>query len=201
MPRSLLLHTCCGPCMTQSLNVLTGLDGWEKSLDEKPDFKIAVSFFNPNISPREEYRKRKDEIKKVVSLLKVKNTEVLDNYQNEEEEIVRWLMAVKGLENEPEKGKRCWVCFEYRLQKTFETAVNLGIKCVATTLTLSPMKDSAVINAIGKKLSEQTGIRYIKSDFKKNNGYQKSIQLSKDMGIYRQNYCGCQFSLPKDNSL
>ena len=131
-------------------------------------FSITVLFYNPNISPAAEYQKRVDEIKRLIS--------------------------VKGLENEPEGGKRCHVCYELRLHEAAVVAKELGYDYFTTTLSISPLKDADKLNEIGKKLSDEYAISYLYSDFKKKNGYKRSIELSKEYKLYRQNFCGCVFS-------
>ncbi len=148
-------------------------------------------FYNPNISPAAEYQKRVDEIKRLISELPAKNKISLIEGRYLPEE---FYTSVKGLENEPEGGKRCHVCYELRLHKAAVVAKELGYDYFTTTLSISPLKDADKLNEIGKKLSDEYAISYLYSDFKKKNGYKRSIELSKEYKLYRQNFCGCVFS-------
>ena len=148
-------------------------------------------FYNPNISPAAEYQKRVDEIKRLISELPAKNKISLIEGRYLPEE---FYTSVKGLENEPEGGKRCHVCYELRLHEAAVVAKELGYDYFTTTLSISPLKDADKLNEIGKKLSDEYGISYLYSDFKKKNGYKRSIELSKEYNLYRQNFCGCVFS-------
>ncbi|MBI2129350.1 epoxyqueuosine reductase QueH [Candidatus Woesearchaeota archaeon] len=171
----LLLHVCCAPCSTHAIEFL------------KSRYDLVLFFSNSNICPEEEFDKRSENAKKIaeVSDLKI----VFDDYKHKE-----WLEFVKGLENEPERGKRCWKCFEFNLRKTAEKARELGFDCFTTTLTISPHKDSKKIFEIGKNL--ETGeIRFLDIDFKKKDGFKHSVELAKKHDLYRQRYCGCEFSL------
>lgn len=174
----LLLHSCCGPCSTTCISFLTKY------------FDVTVFYYNPNIEPEAEYVKRKNEQIKFLNHFKGQNKiDFLDcDYDNES-----FSKAVKGLETEPEGGKRCSVCFALRLNKTAEVAKNKGYDYFGTTLTVSPHKNSQVINEIGEKISQKVGIPFLYSDFKKQDGYKKSIELSKKYELYRQNYCGCHY--------
>ena len=176
--QKLLLHACCGPCMVSCIS---------KLID---NFKITVYFYNPNIDTTEEYLKREQEIKK---LCKIFNLDCLSESHRKNE----FISIASGLENEPERGKRCNKCFDLRLNKTAEKCKQLGFDYFATTLTLSPLKNASLINQIGKEIEEKTGIKYLVSDFKKRGGYLESINLSKKYNLYRQNYCGCEFSKNK----
>lgn len=170
----LLLHSCCGPCSTYVIDYL------------KDYFKITVLFYNPNIEPREEYNKRKEEQLKI---LKNYNIPFLESdYENN---IFRCI--VKGHEKDKEGGERCHLCYELRIKKTRDLAIKLGFEYFCTTLTVSPYKDAQIINLIGKKLSNDK-VKWLESDFKKKEGYKKSIELSHKYSLYRQNYCGCLFS-------
>ncbi len=152
-------------------------------------FDITLLFYNPNMDNREEYDKRKNELLRLVreAGFPVK-VEVLEHdpenfYEN-----------VKGLENEPEGGKRCFICYELRLRRAAMYASDNGFDYFTTTLSISPLKNAEKINEIGQKLAEEYGIRHLPSDFKKKNGYLRSIELSKEYGLYRQDYCGCVYS-------
>ena len=178
VPR-LLLHSCCAPCSSYVISYLTNY------------FKITILYYNPNISPYEEYNKRKNEqirlLDEIDSLYKV---EFMDcDYENDiyEEKIC-------GLENEPERGKRCDICFRLRLEKTAKLAKNNSFDYFGTTLTVSPYKNAILINEIGEVLEKKYGVKFLISDFKKKDGYKKSIELSKKYQLYRQDYCGCKYS-------
>ena len=176
---TLLLHACCAPCSSYCLEYLSQY------------FSITVLFYNPNISPAEEYQKRVDEIRRLISELPAKNKISLIEGRYLPEE---FYSSVKGLELEPEGGKRCPVCFELRLREAALTAKKLGFDYFTTTLSISPLKDAEKLNDIGKMLSDVFGAAYLFSDFKKKNGYKRSIELSREYNLYRQNFCGCVFS-------
>lgn len=176
---SLLLHSCCAPCSSYVLEYLSDY------------FNIFVLYYNPNISPKEEYLHRLNEEKRLISEMTFKNpVSNLDCTYDKRE----YFDCVKGLEREPEGGKRCEKCFDLRLSYTAKTAKEKGFDFFATTLTISPLKNARLINEIGEKLGEQYGVKYLCSDFKKKEGYKRSIILSKEYNLYRQNYCGCVFS-------
>ncbi len=175
---TLLLHSCCGPCSSYVLEHLSEY------------FKITIYFYNPNIYPNDEYKKRLNEQKKLINLIKTKYP---INFIEGKYEPNIFFKKIKGLENELEGGKRCFKCFELRLKETFKLAKELNFDYFTTTLTVSPYKNSIVINEIGKKL-EDSFVKFLSSNFKKNDGYKSSIELSKKYNLYRQNYCGCQFS-------
>lgn len=195
MKRKLLLHTCCAPCLSQCLMVLGGMDKWEKVLPKKEDYSITILFDNPNIYPEEEYRKRKSELVKFLKTFSEKffHVEMLEDQSEKRRD--GFLEFAKKYPLEKEKGTRCTLCYEYRLHETFERAKKEGFDIVATTLTLSPLKDGDKVNKIGQNLSSSFKIEYLKSNFKKNDGFKKSIELCKEYKIYRQNYCGCAFSI------
>ena len=172
----LLLHSCCGPCSTSVIEKL------------KDYFDITVFYYNPNIEPKEEYEKRKKEQMKVLERHNLKYLDV--DYENKE-----FKEIAKGLETEKEGGKRCHKCFLLRLKKTAEKAKENNFAYFTTTLTVSPYKNSEVINKIGLFLEKEYGVKYLVSDFKKRDGYKRSIELSKEYGLYRQHYCGCFYSL------
>lgn len=176
---SLLLHACCAPCSSYCLEYLSQY------------FSITVLFYNPNISPETEYNKRVDEIRRLLDGLPVKNKVSLIEGRYLPSEFYN---SVKGLEKEPEGGKRCHVCYELRLREAAITAKELGFDYFTTTLSISPLKDAEKLNEIGKKLSDEYGVAYLYSDFKKKNGYKRSIELSREYKLYRQNFCGCVFS-------
>lgn len=175
---TLLLHCCCAPCSSYVLEYL------------KDYFKITCLFYNPNISPLQEYLFRKEELLRYINTAhKGENIPVLDcDYDSD-----LFYTAAKGLENAPEGGERCRQCFTLRLKKTVELA-DKKYDYVATTLTISPLKNAQLLNQIGEELCCDKSVCWLPSDFKKRGGYQRSIQLSKEHQLYRQNYCGCIFS-------
>lgn len=181
---TILLHSCCAPC---SSHVITFL---------KDYFDITIIYYNPNIYPYEEYKKRKDEQIRLLNEIKSKNKlNIIDcDYDNNIYE-----ETIKGLEKEKEGGSRCYKCFWLRLDKTAQIAKENNYDYFSTTLTISPYKNSTVINEIGKKLETIYNITWLYSDYKKKDGYKKSIQLSKEYNLYRQNYCGCIYSKRIDN--
>jgi predicted adenine nucleotide alpha hydrolase (AANH) superfamily ATPase len=147
-------------------------------------------FYNPNIYPIEEYEKRANSLKKLAARINLDY--VIGAYETEE-----WYMQIQGLENEPENGKRCKVCYEMRLIQTAQAAKARGYECFATTLTISPYKPAPVIDPIGRRVGERHGIEFLERDFKKHNGFQRSVLLSKEYELYRQSYCGCEYSAAK----
>lgn len=175
----LLLHACCAPCSSYCLEYLSQY------------FEIIILYYNPNISLKEEYEYRLQEEKRLISLMEFKNpVTIIDGEYNTQD----FFKAVKGLENEPEGGKRCEKCFVLRLEKSAVMAKKLDCDYFSTTLTISPLKNAQVINSIGDELSKRYGVKWLFSDFKKREGYKRSIILSKKYDLYRQNYCGCVFS-------
>lgn len=176
---TLLLHACCAPCSSYVLEYLHKY------------FEITIDFYNPNIFPKEEYVYRAEEIDRLIREMNIENeTElIIEEYHPQE-----FFDMAKGLENEPETGKRCFRCYELRLRKAAKTAKDRGFDYFTTTLSISPLKNAEKLNEIGKKLSEEYGISYLFSDFKKKNGYKRSIELSKEYNLYRQNFCGCVYS-------
>jgi predicted adenine nucleotide alpha hydrolase (AANH) superfamily ATPase len=177
------LHSCCGPCSSYCL----------KALSEH--FLVTLHWFNPNIYPLEEYQKRLDTQRQLLRKMQTKNpVELLcDEYLTDE-----FYLAVKGLENEREGGARCEKCFIQRLEKTAQMAKEQGFDFFTTTLTVSPHKNATLINQIGQELAEKYDVKFLPSDFKKKNGYLQSIELSQKYELYRQNYCGCVYSLNLD---
>lgn len=171
----LLLQSCCAPCSTTVIEKL------------KNHFDITIIYYNPNIEPINEYEKRKQEQIKIIEQYNIKYLDC--DYDNE----LFHEMSI-GLENEPEKGIRCHKCYRLRLDYTAKKAKFLGYDYFGTTLTVSPYKLSNVINEIGLDLEKKYDIKFLVSDFKKNNGYKNSIELSKKYNLYRQNYCGCIYS-------
>ena len=179
---TLLLHSCCAPCSSSVLEKI------------KDNFNITIFYYNPNIFPQDEYEKRK---KEQIKLLKNFNISFLDCDYNEND----FLNFVYGLENEKEGGARCSKCFLLRLEQTAQMAQKNNFDYFGTTLTVSPHKNAQIINNIGKLLEEKFNIKFLYSDFKKENGYLKSIQLSKQYNLYRQNYCGCRYSIQLSNKI
>ncbi|MDD2505440.1 MAG: epoxyqueuosine reductase QueH [Bacilli bacterium] len=171
----LLLHSCCGPCSTSVIEKLTTY------------FDITVIYYNPNIEPLNEYLKRKEEQLKLLKKLNIKHYEI--EYYNEE-----FNQVSKGYEKEPENGARCYLCYKLRLDKTAKIAKENSFDYFGTTLTVSPSKNSKVINELGIKIEEKYNIKFLLSDFKKEDGYKRSLELSKENNLYRQNYCGCLYS-------
>ena len=179
---NLMLHSCCAPCSSYVIDYLSNY------------FNITVIYYNPNIFPFSEYIRRKEEQIRLINDMNVKyKVNIIDcDYDNDLYE-----EAIKGLEFEPERGNRCTICFKMRLEKTVKFAKEGNFDYFATTLTLSPYKNAKLINKIGLDLEQQYGIKYLASDFKKRDGYKKSIELSKLYNLYRQDYCGCKYSKKK----
>lgn len=178
-PKRLLLHACCAPCSSYCLEYLSNY------------FDIDVLFYNPNISVEEEFTKRELELKRLVEQMPFKHqvrARILDYYPNE------FYEAVPNRKNDKEGGESCFLCYKLRLEKTAQIAREEKYDYFTTTLSISPLKNAAKLNEIGKNLSEVYKIPYLFSDFKKRNGYKRSIELSKEYDLYRQNYCGCIFS-------
>lgn len=177
--KSILLHSCCAPCSSYVITFLA------------PYFNITILYYNPNIFPKNEYLKRKEEQIRLINSLKTPNkVDILDcDYDNEIYE-----KQIKGYENCPERGARCTICFKLRLEKTAELAKKNNYDYFCSTLTVSPYKNAKLINEIGNELAKKYQIKWLYSDFKKNDGYKKSIELSKKYNLYRQNYCGCIYS-------
>ncbi len=176
---TLLLHACCAPCSTACLERVANF------------FKVTIFYYNPNITEKHEYQKRIEEIKRLLTLINPKyKVELLEGDYDPKV----FLDMSKGLENEPERGKRCYKCYELRLKETAKIASQLGFNNFATTLTLSPHKNCDWINEIGENLDKEYESNYLYSDFKKKEGYKRSIELSKKYDLYRQDYCGCIYS-------
>lgn len=180
--KRILLHSCCAPCSSYVISYLSNY------------FDITILYYNPNIYPYEEYEKRKKEQIKLIKKIKSKNNiDIMDcDYDNE-----LYNNLIKGLENEPERGSRCNICYQMRMEKTANLAKENNYDYFCTTLSVSPYKNSNLINEIGKQLEEKYNIKWLYSDFKKKDGYKKSIELSKTYNLYRQDYCGCIHSKPK----
>ncbi len=176
--KRLLLHACCAPCSTACIERL------------KDSVDITVYFYNPNMDTLEEYTHRAEEIKRLCKEFGVDC--IVEEYDNSQ-----FYRTVKGLEKEPEGGSRCEKCFELRLKKAIEYAEDNGYDYFTTTLSVSPLKNAHTLNTIGLELEKGRKVRYLPSDFKKRNGYMRTIELSKEYNLYRQNYCGCAFSRGK----
>ncbi len=176
---TLLLHSCCAPCSSRCIEYLSQF------------FKIAVLYYNPNIYPEAEYEKRKAEQKRLIEEMPAKYPVSFLDCDFESEYFYK---AVKGLEKCREGGERCFVCYRLRLEKTANLAKSNSFDYFTTTLTISPLKNAQKINEIGNELSEKYGVKFLPSDFKKREGYKRSIELSREYNLYRQNYCGCIFS-------
>lgn len=176
---TLLLHSCCAPCSSYVLQYLSQY------------FRILLFYYNPNISPAEEYQKRIGELKRLLSEMGLEERVTLIEGAYEPQ---RFFEAVKGLEHLPEGGARCALCFRLRLTEAAKQAARLGADYLCTTLSISPHKNAPLLNEIGAQAALAYGVRWLPSDFKKKGGYQTSILLSRQYDLYRQNYCGCIFS-------
>lgn len=177
---SLLLHSCCAPCSSYVLEYLSNY------------FYITVFYYNPNIYPESEYTKRILEQQTLIGNIKGKYpvSFIAGNYDKD-----RFYEMAKGLEDVKEGGARCLKCYELRLREAARIAEEGGFEYFTTTLSISPLKNAARLNEIGARLEKEYQVRYLPSDFKKKNGYKRSIELSKEFGLYRQDYCGCEFSI------
>ena len=173
----LLLHVCCAPCSSYVLEFI------------QSHFDITAYFYNPNISSKEEFEKREKELKRFVKEFRAEAEIETAPYDHGE-----FLEIAKGKELFPEGGERCFDCYRLRLEKTAEQAKTGGFDLFTTTLSISPHKNAEKLNEIGRELSEKYGVDYLFSDFKKNNGYKRSCELSKEYSLYRQSFCGCEFS-------
>lgn len=174
----LLLHCCCGPCATAVI---------EKLL---PHFEITLFYYNPNTYPESEYLKRFETLEKYAVDAGLHVGVIKAEYRPEE-----YFEAIKGFEDTSEGGARCSACIEMRLSATADYAAAHGFGYFASTLSVSPMKNQTVINEAGFRQEKRTGVKYLVNDFKKNDGYKRSVEISKEYGLYRQNYCGCEASL------
>ena len=178
VPR-LLLHACCAPCSSAVLEYLSQY------------FAITLLYYNPNIAPLEEYQKREAELRRLVSQMKFTHPVELLPCQYDGQAFVQ---AARGLEGEPEGGKRCEACFRLRLRYAAQEAARLRFDYYTTTLSISPMKNAPLLNQLGAEIGREFGVAHLPSDFKKKDGYKRSVQLSKEYDLYRQDYCGCAFS-------
>ena len=173
----LLLHACCAPCSSATLERLA------------EHFELTILYYNPNIDPPAEYHRREAELERFVEEAGYRFPVVELPYEPRE-----FYDAVKGLEQEPEKGARCTICYRLRLEQTARYAAEHGFDWFCTTLSISPLKDPVRINDLGAQLGAQYGVRFLPSEFRKKDGYKRSLQLSAEYGLYRQEYCGCVFS-------
>lgn len=172
---NILLHICCGPCAGHCIEEL------------RKEGNVLGLFYNPNIHPREEYERRKENARSICDALGIELIEA-------DYDVSAWFNAVTGLEGEPEGGTRCEVCFRMRLERAVEIASSLGCNDFTTTLTVSPRKNAEVIHHVGDEVSERYGVRFRHDIFRKKDGFKKSMDIARKHGLYRQNYCGCIFS-------
>ena len=187
--KKVFMHSCCAPCSSYCMEYL------------RQYFNLTVFYYNPNIMQEAEYRKRVEEQRRLIDcynqkegLNKISFLEGIYDPEN-------YLSAVKGMEDAPERGPRCTECFRLRLEETAKIAKQMEMDYFTTTLTISPLKNAQLINQLGNEIGEKVGIPFLPSDFKKNSGYLRSIELSKEYDLYRQNYCGCDFSKPKESEM
>ncbi|MCI9082021.1 MAG: epoxyqueuosine reductase QueH [Lachnospiraceae bacterium] len=189
IPR-LFLHSCCAPCSSYVLEYLSEY------------FQITVFYYNPNIYPSEEYQKRVEEQKQFICQFSQNVSAERENgrsfypihFTEGNFDAEKFYKMAEGLEKEPEGGERCFRCYELRLREAAEYAARLKMDYFTTTLSISPLKNAEKLNEIGERLAKEYGISYLCSDFKKKNGYKRSVELSREYGMYRQDYCGCVFS-------
>jgi len=208
-PKKVFLHSCCAPCSSYCMEYL------------RQYFDVTVFYYNPNIMNEEEYRKRVAEQRRLIEnynqacegrvnagtdmdgvKVDVSAQEMITlrkiSFVEGSYDVDRYLETIKGLEDCKEGGSRCGRCFELRLRETARVAKEMGMDYFTTTLTISPLKNAGLINQLGNQIGEEMGVAFLPSDFKKNNGYLRSIELSKEYNLYRQDYCGCDFSKRKD---
>lgn len=176
---TLLLHSCCGPCSSYCLEYLSQY------------FYITVFYYNPNIYPSIEYDERIEEQRKIINNI---NAKYKINFIEGEYDTAKYYNAIKGLEKEVEGGRRCHICYELRLNEAAKLAKEFNFDYFTTSLTISPHKDAHILNYIGNKCAEKYNVKYLNTDFKKKNGYKRSVEITNELGIYRQDYCGCIFS-------
>ena len=176
---TLFLHSCCAPCSSYVLEYLS------------PFFRFSDFFYNPNISPESEYKKREEELERLIERMPFQNRPVFLSGAYCPE---KFYEMAKGMESIPEGGERCFACYRLRLEETARMAAEGGYDYFATTLTISPLKNAAKLNEIGEELEQKYGVKHLPSDFKKKNGYKRSIELSAEYDLYRQDFCGCVFS-------
>lgn len=176
---TLLLHACCAPCSSYVLEYLSRY------------FSISILYYNPNIAPKEEYKKRRAELARLVSSMPLVHPVSLIPCEYDGGAFAR---IAKGYEDAPEGGERCERCFRLRLEEAARAAKRLGCDYFTTTLSISPLKNAGLLNAIGEEVGREIGVKHLPADFKKKNGYKRSIELSREYGLYRQDYCGCVYS-------
>ena len=179
MPR-LLLHSCCAPCSTVCLERLTAV------------FAVTVFYYNPNIFPKEEYLFRKQEEIDFISRFPFRHPV---DFMDADYDTARFYAAVKGHEQDPERGERCQICYRLRLGRSADAAAAGGFEYLTTTLTLSPLKDVSALNRIGEEEAARAGVKWLPTDFKKRNGFLRSCEITAVYGMYRQDYCGCVYSM------
>ncbi|MEO0079228.1 MAG: epoxyqueuosine reductase QueH [candidate division WOR-3 bacterium] len=170
------MHICCGPCATEVVRRLI------------TDYEVVGFYYNPNIFPEEEFDRRQKEVERTSAHWQVRL--VTGEYEHE-----RFLQAVRGMESEPEGGRRCEVCYRLRLERAAQKALESGCAVMASTLTIGPNKKATIINPIGREVCARHGIEFLEEDWKKRDGFRHSVELSRKLGLYRQNYCGCEFSM------
>jgi len=173
------IHICCANCGTVVVERL------------KDRFDLTLFWYNPNIQPKREYKKRLVDVKRLAKIYSIPL--IIGNY-----EVKKWFNMIRGFEKEPEGGKRCLICFKMRLEETVKYAQKNNFDYFTTTLTVGPQKNAKVINEIGKEIAQKYNLNFYEADFKKKDGFKRSVELSKKYNFYRQNYCGCIFSLPKN---
>lgn len=177
----LLLHACCAPCSSAVLERL------------REHFSITILYYNPNIYPPQEYHRREQELERFLQDAGMSGIPLIELPYDPQE----FYTAVKGLEAEPERGERCTVCYRLRMEQAARYAAAHGFDWFTTTLSISPVKDPVRINQIGQELAQKYGVAHLPSEFRKKNGYKRSLELSAEYGLYRQDYCGCVFSVRK----
>lgn len=177
----LLLHACCAPCSSAVLERL------------REHFSITILYYNPNIYPPQEYHRREQELERFLQDAGMSGISLIELPYDPQE----FYTAVKGLEAEPERGERCTVCYRLRMEQAARYAAAHGFDWFTTTLSISPVKDPVRINQIGQELAQKYGVAHLPSEFRKKNGYKRSLELSAEYGLYRQDYCGCVFSVRK----
>jgi len=181
MKSKLLLHVCCATCAAYVLETLHS------------DYDLTAYYYNPNIYPKEEYQKRLTEARDYCQENSI-------SFIEEPPDQDRWFLLTKGHENDSERGERCTICYEIRLEKTAQYAQKNGFDIFGTDLSISPHKDAKRLNRLGKELEKAYGVKYLEADFKKREGFKKAMELSRKQGFYRQDYCGCIYSMKKANN-
>ena len=181
MKLKILFHTCCSPCACEPIEEL-----------RNQGFEVTLFFDNPNIQPKEEYDARLLELKKYLQT--IPRVEIIEGAYD----VLDWLKAIKGLESEPERGKRCDVCYDLRLRRTAKKAKELGYEYFGSSLSISPHKKADKISELGQKIAKEYGLKFLDRDWKKMGGFQRACEIAKEHAFYRQNYCGCVFSKKRD---